>query len=144
MGCIILKFIFSLASKLGTYIPYLLSVATCSKEKKKKKKVPSTSTCMFNVHSTFICFWTLSLIVGHHGVELEVPLDISFACCCSLKFESLIICITTFYFHRSNKLQSSSFITFIFEDEHGLSLGMLMHAKFMHEICSLLMHIPKY
>jgi hypothetical protein len=43
----ILKFIFSLASKLGTYTPYLLLVATCSKEKireerkkERKKKVP--------------------------------------------------------------------------------------------------------
>jgi hypothetical protein len=59
---------------------------------------------MFNVYSIFIYFCTLSLIVGHHWVELEVQLDISFACCCSLNFESLIICITTCYFHRGNKL----------------------------------------
>jgi hypothetical protein len=38
LGCTILKFIFSLASKLGTYIPYLLSVATCSKEKKIEER----------------------------------------------------------------------------------------------------------
>jgi hypothetical protein len=38
LSCTILKFIFSLASKLGTYIPYLLSVAICSKEKKRKEK----------------------------------------------------------------------------------------------------------
>jgi hypothetical protein len=38
MICTILKFIFYLASKLGTYIPYLLSVATCSKEKRRKKE----------------------------------------------------------------------------------------------------------
>jgi hypothetical protein len=48
MGCTILKFIFSLASKLGTYIAYLLLVYICSKEKiieeRKKEKVPSTST----------------------------------------------------------------------------------------------------
>jgi hypothetical protein len=37
-----------------------------------------------------------------------------------------------------------SFITFLLEDEHVLSLGMLMHAKFMHELCSLLMYIPTY
>jgi hypothetical protein len=46
--CTILKFIFSLASKLGTYIAYLLLVYICSKEKiieeRKKEKVPSTST----------------------------------------------------------------------------------------------------
>jgi hypothetical protein len=42
---------------------------------------------MFNVHITFICFCTLLLIVGHHWVELEVPLHISFAYCCSLKIE---------------------------------------------------------
>jgi hypothetical protein len=38
LSCTILKFTFSLASKLGPYIPYLLSVATCSKEKKRKER----------------------------------------------------------------------------------------------------------
>jgi hypothetical protein len=52
----------------------------------------------------------LLLIVGHHWVESKVPLDISFACCCTLKSESSITCITTCYFHRSNKLWSSSLI----------------------------------
>jgi hypothetical protein len=36
------------------------------------------------------------------------------------------------------------FITFILEDDHGLSLGMLMHAKYVYDLCSLLMHIPTY
>jgi hypothetical protein len=36
------------------------------------------------------------------------------------------------------------FITFILDDEHGLSFGIMMHAKYMHELCSLLMHIPTY
>jgi hypothetical protein len=96
MDCTILKFIFSLASKLSAYIYYLLSVATCSKEKikkERKKKVPSTSTCKFNVHSTFICFRTLSLSVKHLCSEQDVPLHISFACCYSLKFHSFILCI---------------------------------------------------
>ena len=45
-----------------------------------------------------------------------------------------------------NNLQSPClvFITFILEDEHGLSLGMLMHVKCIHELCSLLPHIPLY
>jgi hypothetical protein len=30
------------------------------------------------------------------------------------------------------------------KDEDGLSLGMFMHAKFMHQLCSLLMHIIIY
>jgi hypothetical protein len=34
-----------------------------------------------------------------------------------------------------------SFITIILEDEHGLSLGILIHVKCMHELCSLLPHI---
>jgi hypothetical protein len=115
LSCTILKFIFSLASKIETYIPYLLLVATCSKgkkikEKKERKKFQSTSTCMFHVYSSFICFYTLLLIVAHHWVELEVPLDISFAYWCSLNIESLIICFTTCYFHRSNKLKSSNLI----------------------------------
>jgi hypothetical protein len=53
LSCKIQIIIFSLASKLGTYIPYLLSVVICSKENKreerKKEKFQSTSTCMFNV-----------------------------------------------------------------------------------------------
>jgi hypothetical protein len=65
---------FSLALKLGTYTSYLLLVVVYSIEreerkkerKKERKEFQSTSTCMFNVHSTFICFCTLSLIVGHH------------------------------------------------------------------------------
>jgi hypothetical protein len=83
-------FIFSIKAwhiySLLTFSGYLLK----KKEKRRKKeRVPSTSTCMFNFHSTFICFCTLSLIVRHHWVELEVPLHISFACCYSLKFDSL-------------------------------------------------------
>jgi hypothetical protein len=61
---------------------------------------------MFNFHSIFICFCHFSLIVGHHWVELEEPLNILFACCYSLKFDLLILCITTCYFHWNNKLQS--------------------------------------
>jgi hypothetical protein len=65
---------------------------------------------MFNVHSTFNCFCTMLLIVGHHWVELEVPLYILFPSCFTLNNELSIICITTCYFHRSNKLQSSNLI----------------------------------
>jgi hypothetical protein len=76
------------------------ALATCWKEKKReerRKKVPSTSTCMFNVYSTFIYFCTLLLIVRHHWSELEVPVDISFACYCLLKFDPLILCTLTCY-----------------------------------------------
>jgi hypothetical protein len=37
-----------------------------------------------------------------------------------------------------------SFITFMLEDGQRLSLGMLMHVKCIHELCSLLDHIPIY
>jgi hypothetical protein len=53
-----------------------------------------------------LCYWLLDII----ELKLEVPLDISFACCCSLKIESLIRCITTCYFHRNSKLQSFCFV----------------------------------
>jgi hypothetical protein len=67
LRCTILKFIFSLAWKLGTYIPYLISVATCSKEKnREERQFQSTSTCMFNVHSILfvfaLCYWLLDII----------------------------------------------------------------------------------
>jgi hypothetical protein len=48
---------------------------------------------------------------------------------------------------RSNATNSKlhvNFITFMLEDEHRLSLGMLMHVKYMHELYSLLTHIPTY
>jgi hypothetical protein len=42
-----------------------------------------------------------------------------------------------------NKLQSScTFITFMLKDEHRLILGILMHVKCIHELYSLLDHIP--
>ena len=37
-----------------------------------------------------------------------------------------------------------SFITFILEDEHGLSLGMLMHVKCIHELCTLSLIFQSY
>ena len=37
-----------------------------------------------------------------------------------------------------------SFITFILEDEHGLSLGMLMHVKCIHELCIILFIFQSY
>jgi hypothetical protein len=63
------KLHFSLALKLGTYTPYLLLVVVYSREreeKKERKEFQSTNACMFNVHSTFIYFYTMLLIVGYH------------------------------------------------------------------------------
>ena len=37
-----------------------------------------------------------------------------------------------------------SFVTFMLEDEHRLSLGMLMHVKCIHELCTLLAWLPTY
>ena len=36
------------------------------------------------------------------------------------------------------------FITFILEDEHRLSLGMLMHVKCIHELCIILLIFQSY
>jgi hypothetical protein len=36
------------------------------------------------------------------------------------------------------------FITFMLGDEHRLSLGMLMHVKYIHDHCILLGHILSY
>jgi hypothetical protein len=57
MGCTILKFIFSLASNLGTYIPYLLLVASCSREKKReesKKFQAQALACFMSIAFSFI------------------------------------------------------------------------------------------
>jgi hypothetical protein len=111
LSCTILKFIFLFSINawhiysLFNFSGYLLKRKEKKrKEKKRNKKVPSTSTCMFNIHSTFICFCTLLLIVGHHWVKLEVSLDISFTCCYPLKFDSLILCTITCYIQSNNKL----------------------------------------
>jgi hypothetical protein len=37
-----------------------------------------------------------------------------------------------------------SFITFIVEDEYRLTLGMLMHVKCIHDLCTLPLDIPSY
>ena len=37
-----------------------------------------------------------------------------------------------------------SFITFILEDEYWLSLGMLMHVKCIHELCTILLVFQSY
>jgi hypothetical protein len=50
LSCTILKFTFSLASKLGPYIPYLLSVATCSKEKKREERKKERKEISKNKH----------------------------------------------------------------------------------------------
>jgi hypothetical protein len=112
LSCKIWKFIFSLAAKLATYIPYVLSVATCSKEnkrkekrikKERKKKVPSTSTCMFNVHSTFICFCTLSSLSW-------IISTTSYLIFLLIKDWIIDHMYYYCYVHRSNKLQSSCLV----------------------------------
>ena len=37
-----------------------------------------------------------------------------------------------------------SFITFILEDEYMLSLGMLMHVKYIHELCTIILIFHSY
>jgi hypothetical protein len=74
--------------------------------------------------------WLLDII---YWVELEVPLDISFACYCSLKIELLIICITTCYFHRSNKLQSSCLV--LSSSYSRTSMGQAWGCRCMQNSC---------
>jgi hypothetical protein len=97
-----------------------------------------TSTCMHNVHSVSFVLAHCDLLLNTFVCEQEVLLHISFSYCCSLKFESSTLCTNTCYIQLSNKLQSQCllFITFILDDKHGLSLGMLMHVKCIHELCS--------
>ena len=48
------------------------------------------------------------------------------------------------YLVTTNSKVHVSFITFMLEDEHRLSLGMLMHVKCINELYSFLSHIPTY
>jgi hypothetical protein len=105
MSCIIKKIKLFFSIKVLACIPP--AYFQCPLVQKKERKVLNyTSTCMLNVHSTFICSYTLWFIVEHLCSEEEVPLHISFACCCSLNFESLILCTSTCYIQSSNKLQN--------------------------------------
>jgi hypothetical protein len=87
--------------------PYLFSlpltwvaISTCSKE---REVLNYTSTCMLNVEH--LCSYTLWFSGEHLCSEQEIPLHISFAYCCSLKFEASILCTNTCFIQSSNKLQ---------------------------------------
>jgi hypothetical protein len=111
MSCIIKKIFSPLASKSWHVYSLLIFSSHLfkkrrKKEGKKEKVLNYTSTCMHNIHSTFICSYTLWFIVKHLCSEQEVLIDISFAYSCSLKFESSTLCTNTCYIQLSNKLQS--------------------------------------
>ena len=67
------------------------------------------------------------------------------ACCYSLqsKLFNLIVSMFMTYIVKQQQIPKFmfSFITFMLEDEHRLSLGMLMHVKCIHELCHLLLLI---
>ena len=63
----------------------------------------------------------------------------------SSKIESFTLC-TSYLISKMQQPPKSMFSCYHLHtrDEHGLSLGMLMHVKCIHELCSLLSHIPTY
>ena len=93
----------------------------------------------------FVLFWTLWYIVGHIWREYELSLYLSFAYCYSSKIESFTLC-TSYWYQIMQQPPKSMFSCYHLHtrDEHGLSLGMLMHVKCIHELCSLLPHILLY
>ena len=107
------------------------------------------SLCIHLVHSTFFYVTLCEFIIEHLYIEYLISLhNLSCILLFLWRMNHLTLC------SNSNHLWYPlivlkckvhvSFITFILEDEHGLSLGMLMHVKCIHELYILLHVIPCY
>ena len=111
--------------------------------------------------SFFVCIRSIVLLFHYTLCELSWSIfacifDISYNMNCILLLISsinhLIICSMNnppwYSMIVSICKTHLSFITFILEDEHGLSLGMLMHVKCIDEFCifshGFLLHIASY
>ena len=97
----------------------------------------------------FLSCYTLWIIIEHPCIEYLISLHkLSCILLLLLRVNHLTLC------SNSNHLWYPlivlkckvhvSFITFILEDEHGLSLGMLMHVKCIHELCIILLIFQSY
>ena len=108
------------------------------------------SLCILEVHSTFsfmLHFVKLSLNILTLNIWYHFINYLAY-CYILLRMNHLTLC------SNSNHLWYPlivlkckvhvSFISFILEDEHGLSLGMLMHVKCIHELCIILFIFPSY
>jgi hypothetical protein len=142
MSYIIKNLFFYYYESVDMYTPSLLSISTCSKERKKKEEkfwITQALAWLMSIVLSFV-FTHCGLLLNTFVCEQEVSLHISFAYCCSLKFESSTLCTTK----QQTPKSMFCFITFILEDDHRSNLGMLMDVKCIHELCSLLPYIPTY
>ena len=113
-------------------------------QKEKKRKIGSSS--MFYCALSFLfCFEHYDILLDNYEGNMNYHF-ISHLCIVILsKIESFTLC-TSYWYQIMQQPPKSMFSCYHLHtrDEHGLSLGMLMHVKCMHELCSLLPHIPTY
>ena len=105
------------------------------------------SLCIHVVHSTFFLCYTLWIIIEHPCIEYLTSLHkLSCILLLLLRMNHFTLCSNSNHLWYPlivfNCKVHVSFITFILEDEYRLSLGMLMHVKCIHELCTLFTHIP--
>ena len=104
------------------------------------------SLCIHLVHSTFFYITLCEFIIEHLYIEYLIPLhNLSCILLFLWRMNHLTLCSNSNHiWYPLIVLKCKvhvSFITFILEDEYRLSLGMLMHVKCIHELCTLFTHI---
>jgi hypothetical protein len=106
------------------------------------------SFCIHLVHSAFSYVLLCELLLDILTLKCWYHLIIYLAYC-YLVIEWIIwLCVAAIIFFDildSSKVQRSClFITYILKDEYRLILGMLMHVKCIHDLCTLPLDIPPY
>ena len=107
------------------------------------------SLCIHLVHSTFFYITLCEFIIEHLYIEYLISLhNLSCILLFLWRMNHLTLCSS------SNHLwylllvlyckAHVSFITFILKDEYWLSLGMLMHVKCIHELCTISLIFQSY
>ena len=106
------------------------------------------SLCIHLVHSTIFLCCTLWTIIDHLFIGYLISLYKRFAHCYFFEIMNhLTLCSSSNHLLYPCFLYCKvhvSFITFILEDEHELSLGMLMHLKCIHELCTIKVIFQSY
>ena len=111
---------------------------------RKRKKEKNSKQC-FIVHRAFyfvlnIMIYCWTCVKGNGNYHLISHLLVITHQIMNYLLFALLVIIEV-----CNKLQSPCLVLSpLCSDEHRLSLGMLMHVKCIHELCSLLSHIPMY
>ena len=107
------------------------------------------SLCIHVVHSTFFYVTLCELSLNILSLNIWYHFINYLAYCYSfLRMNHLTLCSNSNHLWYSLLVLKCkvhiSFITFILEDEYRLSLGMLMHVKCIHELCTISLIFQSY